>query len=79
MISAQEARAAGPIADYIAVSRGLQAQIWKAIYARQNYVSLIGAYTAAGLHYDDSTAWHHRLVDELEALGYVVVSEYVSW
>jgi hypothetical protein len=80
MISAQEARAAGPIADYLAVSRELQTHIWRAIHARKTSVMFSDVYLTAIVHYDDSTAWHHRLVVELEALSYEVSAEgVVSW
>lgn len=80
MISAQEARGAGPISDYIAVSRELQEQVWRGIYRRETYAHFSDAYAAAGVHYNGSTPWHHRLVEELEALGYgVSAGGVVSW
>ena len=80
MISAQEARAAGPIADYIAVSRELQAQIWKAVFRKENVAYFSPVYAAAGVVHNTDTPWHRRLIVELEALGYEVsAGGVVSW
>lgn len=79
MISAQEARAAGPIADYIAVSRELQKQVWKAVYRKDNVAYFSTAYAATGVVHDTDTPWHRRLVVELEALGYTVTGDLVEW
>jgi hypothetical protein len=80
MISAQEARAAGPIAEYIAVSRGLQAQIWTAVFRKKNVAYFNTVYAATGVVHNTDTPWHRRLVVELEALSYEVSAEgVVSW
>ena len=81
MISAQEARDAGPIANYIAVSRELQDQIWKAIYARQTSVNMYTLCSSIGLDYYSlkKQDWFARLESELEALGYSVLGGYVRW
>ena len=79
MISAQEARAAGPIADYIAVSRELQAQIWTAVFRKQNVAYFSTVYAATGVVHNTDTPWHRRLIVELEDLGYTVIGDLVEW
>lgn len=79
MITAEEARGVGPIAEYIAVSHALQNQIWKAIYRREQTVYFSNTYALAGVVYNTTTEWHQRLVSELQALGYEVQGDEIRW
>jgi hypothetical protein len=80
MITAAEARKSGPIANYIAVSRALEAEIWRAIYARKTKTLMALPELARMCNAVYDGAWVDRLLDELEALGYDVSAEgIVSW
>lgn len=82
MITAAEDRRSGPIADYIALSRALDALLWQGIYNRSNTASISDACAACGttLESAEDTPWFSSFVSELEALGYDVSAEgIVSW
>jgi hypothetical protein len=80
--SAVEARRSGPIADYTALSRALDALIWRGIYTRSNTASIPDACAACGATLESAkdTPWFSSFVSELKALGYEVSAVgVVSW
>jgi hypothetical protein len=80
--TAQEARRAGPIVDYIRLSRALEKIIWQGIYNRTNTASLPDACLACGSTYEtaETHPWFYHFVSELEHLGYrVSAGGIVSW
>jgi hypothetical protein len=81
-ITAQEARRAGPVADYIRLSRALEKIIWQSIYNRTNTASIPDACLACSATYEgfENTAWFPHFISELEHLGYGVSAEgIISW
>jgi hypothetical protein len=82
MITAAEARLAGPGAGRKALLAVLHKQIWRAIYAGDSKASLKAACAEAGLDYYDIyyTSGFGSVNKELESLGYEVSAEgVVSW
>jgi hypothetical protein len=82
MITAAEARLAGPGAGRKALLNSLHDHIWRSIYAGTNTVSMKNACSDAGLDYKfiDHTSGFESVNKELEALGYKVSAEgIVSW